>query len=255
MRSAEGAGPRRLRPALANRGTSSSGPTRRGWISSSPSATRCRARPAPISARRPSPPPGRCPTRPSSAAVAAERATLLNELYARLRRRLEVFTSLPFGSLDRMALQERGWTSMRRQPSAHQCVVPEARPMRVGINGMGRIGRLALRAALGAVARQPERSARAATGSTSCTSTRSRAVPRRPRICWNSTASMAAGASRDRRRGRQRDPHRQPAHRLSVATAAARRRALGRSRLRHRAGMHRQVPDAGGTSTAISSAA
>jgi len=37
----------------------------------------------------------------------AERATLLNELYAGLRRRLEAFTSLPFASLDRMALKAR----------------------------------------------------------------------------------------------------------------------------------------------------
>jgi arsenate reductase len=38
---------------------------------------------------------------------AAERATLLNELYAALRRRLELFISLPFASLDRMALKAR----------------------------------------------------------------------------------------------------------------------------------------------------
>ena len=37
----------------------------------------------------------------------AERATLLNELYAGLRRRIEIFTSLPFASLDRMALKAR----------------------------------------------------------------------------------------------------------------------------------------------------
>lgn len=37
----------------------------------------------------------------------AERATLLNEVYAGLRRRLEVFISLPIASLDRMALQAR----------------------------------------------------------------------------------------------------------------------------------------------------
>jgi len=37
----------------------------------------------------------------------AERATMLNELYASLRRRLEVFASLPFASLDRMALRAR----------------------------------------------------------------------------------------------------------------------------------------------------
>ena len=37
----------------------------------------------------------------------AERATLLNEVYAGLRRRLEAFTSLPFAALDRMALKAR----------------------------------------------------------------------------------------------------------------------------------------------------
>jgi arsenate reductase len=36
-----------------------------------------------------------------------ERATLLNELYAALHRRLGIFTSLPFGTLDRMALKAR----------------------------------------------------------------------------------------------------------------------------------------------------
>jgi len=38
---------------------------------------------------------------------AVERATLLNELYAALHRRLGIFTSLPFGTLDRMALKAR----------------------------------------------------------------------------------------------------------------------------------------------------
>jgi arsenate reductase len=37
----------------------------------------------------------------------AERSTLLNELYASLRRRIEIFTSLPFASLDRMAMKAR----------------------------------------------------------------------------------------------------------------------------------------------------
>lgn len=37
----------------------------------------------------------------------AERATLLNELYAALRRRLEIFISLPFPTLDRLALKAR----------------------------------------------------------------------------------------------------------------------------------------------------
>jgi protein-tyrosine-phosphatase/DNA-binding transcriptional ArsR family regulator len=38
---------------------------------------------------------------------AAERSTLLNELYASLRRRIEIFISLPFATLDRMALRTR----------------------------------------------------------------------------------------------------------------------------------------------------
>lgn len=37
----------------------------------------------------------------------AERAVLLNELVGMVRRRLEIFTSLPFASLDRMALKKR----------------------------------------------------------------------------------------------------------------------------------------------------
>lgn len=38
---------------------------------------------------------------------AVERATLLNELYAALHRRLSIFVSLPFEALDRMALKAR----------------------------------------------------------------------------------------------------------------------------------------------------
>lgn len=37
----------------------------------------------------------------------AERATMLNELYMSLRRRIEIFTSLPFSSLDRLAIKRR----------------------------------------------------------------------------------------------------------------------------------------------------
>lgn len=37
----------------------------------------------------------------------AERQTLLNELYASLRRRIEIFISLPFAALDRMAVKAR----------------------------------------------------------------------------------------------------------------------------------------------------
>ena len=36
-----------------------------------------------------------------------ERATLLNELYAMIRRRIGIFTSLPFATLDKMALKAR----------------------------------------------------------------------------------------------------------------------------------------------------
>lgn len=41
------------------------------------------------------------------AGTAAERATLLNELYAALHRRLAIFAALPVASLDRMALKAR----------------------------------------------------------------------------------------------------------------------------------------------------
>ena len=36
-----------------------------------------------------------------------ERSTMLNELYASLHRRIGIFTSLPFASLDRMAMKAR----------------------------------------------------------------------------------------------------------------------------------------------------
>ncbi len=41
------------------------------------------------------------------AGSAAERSILLNELYASLRRRIEIFVSLPFATLDRIALRAR----------------------------------------------------------------------------------------------------------------------------------------------------
>ncbi len=37
----------------------------------------------------------------------AERTTLLNELYGMIRRRIEIFTNLPFASLDKMAVKAR----------------------------------------------------------------------------------------------------------------------------------------------------
>jgi ArsR family transcriptional regulator, arsenate/arsenite/antimonite-responsive transcriptional repressor / arsenate reductase (thioredoxin) len=39
--------------------------------------------------------------------ASSERTTLLNELYGMIRRRIEIFTSLPFASLDKMALKAR----------------------------------------------------------------------------------------------------------------------------------------------------
>ncbi len=45
------------------------------------------------------------PTKFTGSAV--ERAALLNELYASLRRRIEIFTALPFASLDRIAMKAR----------------------------------------------------------------------------------------------------------------------------------------------------
>jgi arsenate reductase len=41
------------------------------------------------------------------AGTRAERAVLLNELYRGIRQRLEIFCSLPFGTLDRMAVKAR----------------------------------------------------------------------------------------------------------------------------------------------------
>ncbi len=38
---------------------------------------------------------------------AIERATMINELYGMIRRRLEIFVNLPYASLDRMALKKR----------------------------------------------------------------------------------------------------------------------------------------------------
>jgi len=37
----------------------------------------------------------------------AERSTMLNELYSSLRRRIGIFTSLPFATLDRIAMKAR----------------------------------------------------------------------------------------------------------------------------------------------------
>jgi arsenate reductase len=58
--------------------------------------------PAAVSASWPVPAPGKF-----SGVSPAERTTLLNELYSSLRRRIEIFTGLPFATLDRKALHAR----------------------------------------------------------------------------------------------------------------------------------------------------
>jgi glyceraldehyde 3-phosphate dehydrogenase len=74
--------------------------------------------------------------------------------------------------------------------------------MKVGINGMGRIGRLALRAALGA-AERPLDDPRGGNRLEVVHLNESRAARPPPRTCWSSTACRAAGAP-DIRRGRRR---------------------------------------------------
>ena len=89
-------------------------------------------------------------SRASSQAVEAERALLLNELYGSLQS--------PDRDLHQPALRharshgaQGAARRDRRRVVGH--VRTEWLTMRVGINGMGRIGRLALRAALGGVLR------------------------------------------------------------------------------------------------------
>ena len=115
--------------------------------------------------------------------------------------------------------------------------------MRVGINGMGRMGRLALRAALGGVRR--------ADGDP-------RAANRLDVVHLNEVKGGAAATAHllefDSIHGRWHasfgveDDSAIRIDNRSLGFSAggeARRRRLGRSRLRHRAGMHRQVPEAG----------
>jgi hypothetical protein len=66
--------------------------------------------------------------------------------------------------------------------------------MRVGFSGMRRIGRLALRAAMGGIYRSAD-DPRARNRLDAVHINELRAARPQRRICWNSTASMAAGAS------------------------------------------------------------
>ena len=119
----------------------------------------------------------------------AERATLLNELYASLRRRIDIFTALPFASLDRMAMKAR----LDEIGVGTSAASEGALTMAVGINGMGRIGRLALRAAMGGLYRAPD-DPRADNRLDVVHVNEFKAAPPRPRICSNSTAFTGAGA-------------------------------------------------------------
>jgi glyceraldehyde 3-phosphate dehydrogenase len=107
--------------------------------------------------------------------------------------------------------------------------------MRVGINGLGRIGRLALRAAMGGVARGDEDPR--ANGRLEVVHANELKGGRgggRPSFGVRQRPRPLARA--DRVRGRLRARHRQPSDRLHVGRRA-RRGALGRAGLRHRSGM------------------
>ena len=123
-----------------------------------------------------------------------ERVALLNELYASLRRRIDIFTALPFASLDRMALKAR----LDELAGAACRYRSGAADMRIGINGMGRI-RPSLSAPpwAASIARQMIRVGR--TGSMWCISTSSWAA----RILTPSRARAYARVGNGRSPGNQ----------------------------------------------------
>ena len=168
-----------------------------------------------------------------------ERATLLNELYAMIRRRIEIFTSLPV----RHARQDGAEGATGRDRRHARVLRHKGEIMGVGINGMGRIGRLALRAAFGGIRR--------AGGDP-------RAANRLDIVHLNELKGGAAATAHllefDSIHGRWHGSFGTEDEiaiivdnkRLGFSAArSAGRRGLGRPRLRHRAGMHRQVPEAG----------
>ena len=196
-----------------------------------------------------SPPPGRLPDPAQFTGSAVERAALLNELYASLRRRIEIFTALPFASLDRMAMKARldeiaggnlpataeGADHARRH-QRHGAHRPPGAARRDGRHVSGR-GRSARRQPARCRACERAEGRRGDDGA-------SAGIRQRP---WPLARKL-------RRRGRSRHPRRQPPHRLQRCGGAGCGR-LGRSRLRHRAGMHRQISDSRAARTAISPAA
>ena len=186
--------PRRNAGCTASPGMSSPARTRRAWISSSRCATRCKARHCPdfgdkaVTGAWPLPDPAKFDRQCEPNAP-----PLLNELYASLRRRIEIFIGAavrhtgPHGD-------EGAARRDRRRPchAATREAADHAR--RHQRHGADRPPRAARRD--GRRDRAPPTIRARTTGSTSCMSTNSRAARRRPRICWNSTASTAAGARR-----------------------------------------------------------
>ena len=64
-------------------------------------------KPAPTSAAKPLTATWPFPDPAKFSGSAVERTVLLNQLYGMIRRRLEAFASLPFGTLERIALKAR----------------------------------------------------------------------------------------------------------------------------------------------------
>ena len=209
------AGTRRVADCAASRGTSSRARMRRAWISSSRSATRRKASSVPISARSSSPAHGPCPTRRNSRDRRPSATTLLNELYAMIRRRIEIFTSLPFDFARHDG--DQGPAGRDRRHRARSALTGRSDGSWHQRNGSHRPAGAALCAR--GVSSAGERSARATIGSTSSTSTNSRAASRRPRISSNSTASTAAGTDRSASTTRRRSSIDNHAHRLQRSSA------------------------------------
>ena len=148
--------PRHLASAIASRGTSSPGRTRRAWISSSRSATRRSGQDCPdlggqyVTGAWPLPDPRTVHGFGDRADHASQRA--LRDDPAPDRDLYQPALSLA---------RSHGAQGAPRRDRRHDTPVPlRGTQMQVGINGMGRIGRLALRAAFGGITASGERSAR-----------------------------------------------------------------------------------------------
>ena len=169
-----------------------------------------------------------------------------------IRRRLEIFTSLPFASLDRMALKAAPRRD-RRQPCAWRRLAES--------DHAGRHQRHGPHRAAGAARRDGRRASRRRT---------IRARDNRLDVVHVNEIKGGAAATAHllefdsihgrwhelvRRRGRARASASATSRIGFSAARLAGRCRLGRSRLRHRAGMHRQVPQARAARRPISTAA